>query len=153
MKRDKPIPNLAQKLLWAKRTTPALFLLFIALEIVWHYAISPPKTDISPGIIAFIYLLPFILLVPGLIRGWPANQGALCIVALVYFSRAVINSFYEDERGLYAAFTAVLLAALFVSSMYYARWQGRTYMETAARIKKEEQLGEAEATDEMPTDS
>lgn len=136
MKRDKPIPNLAEKLKWAKKVTPALFFTFIIMEVIWHFVISPPKTDIYPGIIAFIYLIPFVILIPGILRGWPANQGALCIVALVYFSRAVINSFYEDDRGIYAAFTAVLLAVLFVSSMYYARWQGRTYMEAAARMEK-----------------
>ena len=138
MNRDKPIANLANKLQKAKLATFVMFFGYIVLDLIWHYQISPPKTDISPGVIAFIYLLPFLCLIPGLFKGWPANQGILCIVATAYFSRAVINSFHEGFQGIFAAIEAVWLAGLFVTAMLYARWQGRTYMERAKQIEDEQ---------------
>ena len=67
---------------------------------------------------------PLALFLPGLLRGaWKSCQW-LCFVTCVYFF-AIVEQLFRPDRAAADWIALVLVVALFVSAMLFARWRQR----------------------------
>lgn len=116
---------------WAAR---ALFFLRVsyALELVLLTltTLVVPAPGREPSLVIWLVLVvPLLLFLPALWKGWVRNMVWLCFLILLYFTAAVTECFVPGRLA-WGLVEVVLTVTLFGSGLCYIRWGSR-----AARLK------------------
>ncbi len=122
--RKKPIKHLELKTHWARRIC-CLFYFATLISFSAEFLVQHDRAQIWTWIVWGICLTPLLAFLPGLIMGSPRNQVILCFFLLLYFCFSVMSSFAPALLGQLSLSTALAESGLFISAMYYARWQAR----------------------------
>lgn len=94
------------------------------LLLSYNTLVSPPIEKLPNPTMWIIQLLPFIILVPGLIRGGHRSYALLCFVVMIYFMAAVINAFTPGYT--WPPYVEIaLIVVIFVAALLYARYVRR----------------------------
>lgn len=111
--------NLSHKLtMWILYATLALFGL-------WYGLIFPPAKA-SPMLIALFHIIPLSLFIPSLLKRNPKAYIWFCFIVLLYFCEGVINAFALPHiLGWLGLIEVTLITAVFITSMYAARWNSQ----------------------------
>lgn len=90
------------------------------LLLSYNTLISPPIEKLPNPTMWIIQLLPFAILVPGLIRGGHRSYALLCFVVMIYFMAAVINAFTPGYT--WPPYIEIaLIVIIFIAALLYAR--------------------------------
>ena len=94
----------------------------IGLILVWNLAVSPPQ---SAPVVALLvaYLLPLLVLLPGLIRARTGAFIGAALISLIYLTHALVILASGGERSWPAMAEAGLSLALLISASLQSRWQ------------------------------
>ena len=87
--------------------------------------------------------------IPGLIKGWAANQAWLCFAILFYFCFAVMASEKPGLPGNLAIAESLAIMVLFIAAMLYGRWQGRADW-LSAQTDQTDLVNQSKPTDAHP---
>lgn len=99
-----------------------LGLLVLLVLLFTYQTLLAPSFEREPNVVVWaICVLPFILLLPGLIRGRYTTFIWLCYIDLLYFMVAITNWFIPGY-GWIAYLEVGLNVALFTVAMFCARW-------------------------------
>jgi len=94
------------------------------LLLSYNTLISPPIGKLPNTTMWMIQLLPFAILVPGLIRGGHRSYALLCFVVMIYFMAAVINAFTPGYT--WPPYVEIaLVSIIFIAALLYARYVRR----------------------------
>lgn len=94
------------------------FLLLLALQLQDAWARE------APPVIWLLWIVPLLILVPGLLRDSLRSVAWLSFISLMYFLLVVPRVFAESE-SLRTWLELATVIALFMSSMFYLRTRGR----------------------------
>lgn len=107
---------------------------------VWHFAF-PDTHQYSALFVFLIYLLPLLLLAPGMLRATPYTHAVGSFVSMIYLLHAS-TVLYTDPHLLWLALSELLTATtFFCGCSYYARLRGRelgTALPKLSKVMQEE---------------
>ena len=93
----------------------------------------------APVVVWLMWVLPILILLPGVLKDRLRTVAWLCFVSLLYFLIAVPRSFAEPGN-LRTLLELVSVIGLFISTMFYLRFRGR-----ALRAEADAQTPHADA--------
>ncbi|MDP2226383.1 MAG: DUF2069 domain-containing protein [Moraxellaceae bacterium] len=110
----------------ARTLALALLLLLLALMAVETLLLAPAEVSVGARVFVLtLKVLPLLLFV------WPLWQRRvrpalwLSFVLMLYFVWSVLSALAPGLEGQLAVARSVLVAATFLATVYFARWQGR----------------------------
>ena len=107
--------NLAHQLTWAS------YVLMLLMMIITSLPGQIPDGS-SVLIILTVKLVPLLILLPGLIQDRLRSHIWLCFIILFYFTQSVVESFLS-QAALGDLFITLLTVTIFLSSMFYIKWE------------------------------
>ena len=97
----------------------------------WYLLIAPPPTA-NPYVIWLLQTLPLMLFFPVILKKYLRGHIWLCFVLCVYFMHAVVIAM-SNHNSLLGLIESLLVAALFIAAMMFARWKSKlTKLQPAA---------------------
>ena len=94
----------------------------IALILFWNLVLSPPETA-PVAVLLVAYLLPLLMILPGLLRNRTNVLIAAALISLIYLTHALVILASGGGRSWPAMAEAGLAMTLLISASLQARWQ------------------------------
>lgn len=105
-------------------TIGLLFACFALFGLWWGLILPPAKAD--PWLISLFHIVPLALFLPSLLKRKPKAYIWFCFIVLLYFCEGVINAFALPHlMGWLGLIETLLITAVFITSMYAARWNSQ----------------------------
>jgi len=106
--------------IWHNISLASYFSLLFTI-IIWYFVVSPPQIILSAifsGLYVLILLTPIVML----LKKDPRVYAWSNFIMLIYFSHAIIETWANDERRLFAIAELVFSSLYFVSATICARY-------------------------------
>lgn len=112
----------------------------LAVMALWHFAF-PDTHQYSVLFVFLLYLLPLLLLLPGMVRARPYTHAVGSFVSMIYLLHAS-TVLYTDPHLVWLALSELVAATVFFCGCsYYARLRGRelgTALPKLSKVMQEE---------------
>ncbi len=96
----------------------------LVLLVTWH-AWLVPSAYFPVALVLLVMVSPLLLPLRGLLHGRPYTHMWAGLLALLYFTHGLMETYANPAERLYAVIEAVLALSLFSAAMLYARWRSR----------------------------
>ncbi len=116
--------TLAKKVAISRAVTLFSYFGLILLLTAWHLILSPPEKANPYSIWAF-QTVPLLMFYPVILRKHLRGHIWLCFFITVYFMHAVTIAMSAHSSASLALAETLLVAALFIGAMMFARWQSQ----------------------------
>ena len=116
--------TLNQKVKYSHITALFSYLLLLILMVA-STLLSTLPPEASRTFMLAVKIVPLLIFLPGLLKGYLRAHIWLCFVVLFYFTRAIVNAFLTEGAILETIITATTVI-LFNASMMNVYWQKKT---------------------------
>jgi len=103
---------------------------------IWLLVINP-SNGLSPILSLFLFTLPLIFPLRGLIKGEPYTYAWANFVVMIFFLHSLTTIWVSKEDLIWASLELLFATMMFISGTYYAKYKGQE-LGLSIRKKKEE---------------
>ncbi|WKE66880.1 DUF2069 domain-containing protein [Gallaecimonas kandeliae] len=96
-------------------------LLYVPLWQLW----LAPHPGLSTGFVLAFGLGPLLLPLKGMLKGNPYTYAWANFILMLYLAHGLTLLWTNPEERLLAAMELLLVALMFIGSVFYARWRGK----------------------------
>lgn len=97
----------------------------LILVPLWHLYLSPPALDISPWLIASIWLIPLLFPLKGIIQGNPYTYAWSGFISLIYITHGCVIIMGNDHELLLGMIELVFASLFLAGNIYFAKYKGQ----------------------------
>lgn len=125
MRNQGPKPLLSTSKLSALRWSALIsYFALLSTVLLWNTVLSP-STQFPVGLVLLFTALPLLFPLWGMLNGKAYTHAWVSFLALYYFLIGVGDAYADPVDRIYGYIVVALSCTLFLSCMYYARYQGR----------------------------
>lgn len=116
--------TLATKVAISRAVTLLSYFGLLFLLTAWHLVVSPPATA-NPYLIWAFQAVPLMMFFPVILNKNLRGHIWLCFFITVYFMHSVTIAMSTHSSAYLALIETLLVSALFIGAMMYARWKSK----------------------------
>jgi len=109
----------------------------LILVPIWHLYLSPPTLAISPWLVTFIWFVPLLFPLKGILQANPYTYAWSAFISLIYIMHACVIIMANDHELWLAVIELILSSVFLAGTIYFAKYRG-IELGLSIRKKKEE---------------
>ena len=92
---------------------------------IWHLWLSPPDLGVSPTLVTFIWFIPLLFPLKGIIKENPYTFAWSAFLALLYIMHAIVILYSAPAERILASIELIFASLFLLGDIYFAKFKGQ----------------------------